>query len=531
MDPAHLIHALSDPAAYPSPPGPITTIQTHASVLFLAGDRVYKVKKTVDLGFLDFRTLEQRRHFCQEEVRLNAALAPGVYLGVVPIVRDAAGRLRVGGEGETVEYAVEMVRLPADQLLDRIIAEDRVPPGLIADLVEKLSAFHIAAPTGPGVDQYGTPEAVARKVLGNLDQAAPCAGEVPDTPAPDSPSLSTALHAHLIRWSRRFIDEHHPLLASRVRSGRIREAHGDVHAGNICLSPRPPGLLIYDRIEFSPAFRCCDVAAEIAFLAMDLDARGRRDLAAGLVEAYASRTADTDLARLQPLYRGHFAAVRGKVASLRARDRSLGEAQRAAAWSESIGYFNLAGGYTLPPAIVMTCGLPGSGKSWAARQVADRLGAAHLASDVIRKRLAGMAPTDRPDDRQKLSLYSREMTERTYSAMLDAARDALHSGRSAVADATFPTRALRGPFLGLARELHAPVVLVHLESTPGTIRERMRARATDAAEASDADYSVYLAARDRFEPPAEVPAAALLRFHNPVRPGVLVSRVIDRILG
>jgi len=528
VETAAILTALTDPAAYPAPPAAITTIQTHASVLFFAGDRVYKVKKSVDLGFLDFSTLERRGHFCREEVRLNAALAPGVYLGVAPITRDAAGHIRIRGGGETIEYAVEMVRLPADRLLDRIIGDDRVPPGMIDELVESLARFHAAAATGDGVNDYGETAAVTKKILGNLEQAAACTGEIPDEPAPDSPAISPALHTHLVRWSERFIAEHDDLLRARVAAGRIREGHGDVHAGNICLSGR--GILIYDRIEFSPAFRCCDVAAEIAFLAMDFDARGRRDLAAQLVGAYGRATGDPVLAGLQPLYRSHFAAVRGKVASLRARDAAVEPAQRARAWTESAGYFNLAAGYTLPAALVMMCGLPGSGKSWAARAIADRLGARHLASDHIRKGLAGMPPTLRPSDGQKAGLYSRDMTDRTYAAMLAAAREQLRSGRTVVADANFPSQALRSPFLALARDLAVPLVLVHTDSRPETIRERMLARAADAAEASDADYGVYLAARARFEPPGEVPGASRVFIQSPSHEGVLVSRVVDRII-
>lgn len=522
METTSLIRALRDPRAYPFPAGEVEVLQTHASVLFFAGERVYKVKKPVDLGFLDFSTVERRLHFCQEEVRLNAALAPGVYLRVATIARGEDGVLRIDGPGTAVEHAVEMVRLPRERMLDRALESGGPEARVLDELIERLATFHGAASTGPGVDESGTPEAIARKVLTNLEQAGAHAGKIPDEPGDDAPVLSPKQLGHLQSWSRAFLEKHRGLLEARVRERRIREGHGDLHAGNICLSER--GLLIYDRIEFRRDFRCLDVAAEVAFLAMDLDARGRRDLAGAVVEGYAARTHDPGLARVQALYRSHFAAVRGKVAAIRANEAEVDEPARRQAWAEAARYFQLAGAYTLRPSLVVMCGLPGSGKSWLAGRLAGALGLEVVSSDRVRKELAGLSPTDRTAGAVRERLYAPQMTERTYAEVLSRCRAALAAGRGAIADATFATRGLRAPFLAV----QAPRVLVHAQADEATVRARLAARAADPGEPSDAGVEVYERARSRFEPPAEAHPRvdALPR----MRPEVVASRVLDALL-
>lgn len=266
---AELIDALSRPTAYPHGPASVELVQTHLSLVFLAGDRVYKVKKPLDLGFVDYTTLERRRRFCDDEVRLNHRLAPGVYQGVVPITRDPDGRLRVDGDGETLEVAVEMLRLPRERMLDRLLAAGEIDNEQMNALAEMLALFHAEARTGEGVDEYGTPEAVAFNVRENFEQTEAFAAEPGSAGAAGVGTITPTLHTFLRVAAERFLTSEHELLQRRLRGKRIRDGHGDLHAGNVCMTDE--GIRIYDRIEFAPRFRCGDVACDLAFLAMDLD--------------------------------------------------------------------------------------------------------------------------------------------------------------------------------------------------------------------------------------------------------------------
>lgn len=526
-----LIRHLSSPSAYPHLPRTVTVSHTHASVLFFAGDLVYKVKKPVSLGFLDFSTLERRRHFCEEEVRLNRRLAPEMYLGVAPITRDAAGRVCVRGEGEAVEYAVEMRRLPADLMLDHLLDSGAAGKPEIDRIAGTLAVFHARAATGPGVDEHGTPAAVAVHLDRNLAQVRAVAGDVPDRPRADSPVVSCRALDHLGAWSRRFRADHRELLQSRVTQGRIRDGHGDLHAGNICMC-EPGGMpVIYDCIEFDAALRSCDVASDVAFLGMDLDMRRRRDLSAHLVRVYQSLSGDSSVAALQPLYRSHFAMVRAKVSAIRARDQSLPGEERLAAWRMACRYANLAVGYALPACLIIMTGLPGSGKSWMAREVEAPLGITIVRADEVRKTLAGLSPGDRPVGAARDELYSPAMTDRTYAALLERARDELTAGRGIIVDATYPTIERRAAVMALAGSLNAPWVVVHSTATEGIIRQRLQARAAEASEPSDADFAVYLRARDAYQPPAEVPARHRVEAPADALSEVVISRVLDALLG
>jgi uncharacterized protein len=517
VDTQALIRALSLPRAYARVApgvGRVELVETHISLVFLAGERVYKLKKPVDLGFLDYGDPARREHFCREEVRLNARLAPDTYLGVAPITRApgaAEDELVVRGTGEVVEHAVEMRRLPAERMLERLLERGEIDNGHMNRLAEVLAAFHAAAATGPGVDEHGRPGSVRRVVLDNFRSLA-------GHPAIAPPAVLGFLEAR----ARAFLDTGSPLLEERVRAGRIREGHGDLHASNICFEPR--GLTIYDCVEFSAALRCGDVACDLAFLLMDLDLRGFRAFSGYLAHRYEERSGDEDLHRLLPFYKTYRALVRAKVGAIRAAEpgAGAGPAERARE------YVDLACSYHLPPGLVLMCGLPGTGKSHAAAVLARPFEAAVLSSDVRRRILHGVPAGESRADAYGRGLYTPELKQRTYEALLAEAEKALAHGRTVVVDASFSERAQRAPFVALARRAGAPLALVLVTASEERVRRRLAARASDPKRVSDADLAIHLRARERFEPPDELDPAERLEHVSEEEPlALLPGRLIE----
>ncbi len=516
-----LTAALRSPDAYKPPPRSVDFVETHISWIFLADRRVYKVKKPVDLGFLDFTTLERRKFFCEEEVRLNRRLAPWVYRGVVPITRSAGGWIEVGGgRGEVIEWAVEMERLPADRMLARMLDRGEIDNGHVRELAGLLAGFHAAAATGAGVDEHGSAPAIANNVRENFDQLRPFLGDF----------LPADLVGYLERRAETSLAGHAELFRRRVRNGRIREGHGDLHAGNICFAPA--GLAIYDCIEFNRRFRCGDVASDLAFLAMDLDLRGFPAFASYLVREYARKSGDPQVERLISFYKAYRAVVRAKVATFTAKD--ITNSRREGLRVEALRYLQLAASYDLPPAMILTCGLPGSGKSYLARQIAAPLRASILHSDVQRKTQAGITPKRHAPAGYEQGLYTPEAKRSTYRALLGRAVEQLEAGHSVIVDASFARREYRRPFLDAATRLGRPCVVLHVRASEEEIRRRMELRSRDKRAVSDADFEIYRREKEAFEPPVETPGKCIVEVDSPSEPpedpGVRIVETLIRAL-
>lgn len=517
-----ILHDLARPDAYPDPPASVEVIETHISAVFLAGRSAFKVKKPVTLPFLDFSTLAAREHFCHEEVRLNAELAPGVYQGVVPI-RRRDGRLAVGGDGELVDWAVAMQRLPAECMLDAMLAQGNIDNEMLRQIADTLARFHGAAAVGASVGRLGTAAAVRSKVEDNFAETDRFVR------SRTVHALPRDVHDLVEAWALRFLREREDLFAQRERDGRVREGHGDLHAGNICF--RPPdagGLVIYDRIEFSQAFRCGDVAEDLAFLLMDLDHRGYRGFSEFLVRDYVSRTGDHGLLEVVDFYKCYRAWVRGKVAALRAVQAD-GEV-REQARLDALAHFGLAAGYAAPPSLVLACGLPGTGKSTIAGRLAAALDCVAINSDHVRKALAGVAPTQHRPAAFGTGLYTAEQSAKTYDAMLSTAGEALARGRSVVVDAGFRQRAQRAPFLALAHARRVPAVILFVDPPAEVVRQRLHARVASGDSASDADVGVYESCRASFEPPAIEEGARLVHEATVRAPQETAAEVLGCLL-
>jgi hypothetical protein len=337
MDVEAIVEALLKPEAYPHPVEDIRLIQTHISFVFLTGDYVYKVKKPVDFGFLDFTTLEKRLHYCREELRVNRFLAGEIYLGVVPVVQEESGAIRVEGRGRVVEYAVKMVQLPQEAIMRRLLERSRVYPRDLEAIAAKVAQFHAQAERSDEITSWGAYEQVVKNWEQNFEQTARLKGAELDA------QEYSALEARV----RRFLRQKEELFRARERAGKICECHGDLHSGNIFIVRSPgrlyrEGIYIFDAIEFFRGFSCSDVLADVAFLAMDLDFHRRRDLRDAFLEAYASESGEPLDEALLKFYLCYRAFVRMKVESFKLADPHVGEEAKREAERLLSAYFSLA---------------------------------------------------------------------------------------------------------------------------------------------------------------------------------------------
>ena len=323
--------ALLNPQAYPNKPEKIELVQTQMSFIFLTGKFVYKVKKEVNLGYLDYTTLEKRRFFCYQELDLNRRLCPGAYLAVVPIVEEKGG-LRIEGQGEAIEYAVKMKQLPQTCMMDALLLKGQVTREMIATVAKKLSEFHQRAKTNKEISAFGRINIIRYNCDENFAQTEKYTGI----------SITTEKYRSIKNYANRFIDSNTNLFDKRVREGKIRDCHGDLHAAHVCFTD---DICIYDCIEFNDRFRYSDVASEIAFLAMDLDRYQQAGLSQQLVNAYVKLSRDEELLELLNFYKCYRAYVRGKVESFKIDDPYITEEEKIAVLAVARSYFELAKSY------------------------------------------------------------------------------------------------------------------------------------------------------------------------------------------
>ena len=332
------LEALLKPQTYPHKPREIKVVQTQMSFVFLTGDYVYKVKKPVDLGYLDYTTLEKRRFFCHQEVDLNRRLCPNAYLAVVPITMSLRGAkrrsnlLRIEGQGEAVEYAVKMRQLPQERMMDVLLPQGKVTGEMIARVASKLAGFHQKAKTNAEIAAFGKLDTIRQNTDENFSQTEKYIGL----------SIPLTTYNHIKNYTHYFIDSSGSLFDKRVKEGRIRDCHGDLHAAHVCFTD---DICIYDCIEFNDRFRYCDVASEIAFLAMDLDRCQRADLSQHFVNTYVTLSRDKELLQLLDYYKCYRAYVRGKVESFKLDDPLIPENEKARALENAQRYFHLAESY------------------------------------------------------------------------------------------------------------------------------------------------------------------------------------------
>ena len=473
----HMLDALRNPRCYPHPVGRVSLLETHISWVLLTGDYAYKIKKPVNLGFLDFTTLAARRHYCDEELRLNRRLAPDLYLETVAIT-GAPQQPVIGGSGAPIEYAVKMREFPQSALLDSALASGEVGIATIQALARKISAFHAALP--PAVATSQAAAAPLAPALGNFQQMLALL---------DAPADIAALEA-VRDWTLREHRARSLQFGERGPAGCVRECHGDLHLGNIVLLDG--AATPFDCIEFNPALRWMDVISEVAFLVMDLEAHGRRDLAYVFLNGYLEASGDYAGVALLPFYLVYRAMVRAKIGLIRAGQRAAESPQDLRALHDYPHYLALASSYTEPRrgAVIITHGLSGAGKTTLTQVLLAALGTVRVRSDIERKRLHGLDALARTESQPGAGIYSPEASARTYAQLAQHARSIVGAGYPVIVDAAFLKRAQRAEFHALARELGVPFVIASRSTPPDVLRARVAARAAQGGDASEAGLAV-----------------------------------------
>ena len=445
-------------------------IETHVSILFLVGERVYKMKRAVDLPYLDFSTRAQRRAACEAEIEINSRTAPGIYRGTVAVTRRRAGGYRLGGAGEAVEWLVEMNRFDQDALLSRVAGAGGLTRGVLEDLAQIIAGFHARAEVST---QRGGARAMSEILANNEESFQRFGGDI----------FAGATLDALAGASRDALARLTPLLDARCGQSKVRHCHGDLHLANIVMIDHHP--VLFDGIEFNQAFSVIDVFYDLAFLLMDLDHRGLGKGATGLLNRYLEITGDIGGLACLPLFLSMRAGVRAHVGAAAARRVSdAGEARARAEGAKD--YLDAALAYLSapPPRLIAIGGLSGTGKSRLARKLAPGLGAppgAFVArSDAIRKRLAGAAP----GERLGASDYSAEMSRRTYEQLIEDTRAALAAGHDVIADAVFARPAERAAIARVATEAQVPFHGLWLDAPIEVREDRVNRRTNNISDAT-----------------------------------------------
>jgi aminoglycoside phosphotransferase family enzyme/adenylate kinase family enzyme len=474
---ADLIESLQNPGIWPHNASKIEVIETHISYLLLVGEFAYKIKKPLDLGFLNFSSLEKRQYYCEKELSLNRRLAPDTYLDVVAVTGDSH-HPEIGGNGPIIEYAVRMQRFPENGLLSQHI--DRLSPELVDALAKQVAVFHAGIDSADADSPWGSPELVIHPIQENFNTVRLLEHE---------PEIAQQLD-RLEQWMGQKYTDLTGSLAARKADGFVRECHGDMHLGNITLIEDK--AMIFDGIEFSDELRWVDVISEISFLIMDLEKRGRPELAQRFLNSYLEQTGDYAGLELLVFYKVYRAMVRAKITAIRLSQDDVMDNELLELQQDLHDYINLAESYTSlgQPALIITHGVSGSGKSFTSKLLAMGLPAVHIRSDVERKRLAGLRSDQASSSKFGNGIYSEEANWKTYQRLLDLAEDIIAFGLVVIVDATFLKQEQRRLFAAMADRMLVPFVILNMRVSKQVLRERVRDRLEHGDGVSEANEEI-----------------------------------------
>lgn len=493
-----LIQALQNSALYNHPVSHFQVIETHISWVLLTGDYAYKIKKPIDLGFLDFSSLAKRQHYCMQELALNRRLAPQIYLDVIAIGGKPASP--VLGADPIIEYAVKMRQFSQSARLDNVLASHALKSEHIDQLADHIAAFHQQIEIAGKECDYGNPTAVLEPIEENFQQISALLSDDGDIK-----QLET-----LKNWSLTQYAQCLPHIKQRKTDGFVRNCHGDLHLANIALIDEQ--IVIFDCIEFNESLRWIDVISEIAFTTMDLIDRGHPHYAARLLDRYLQRSGDYAGLNLFQFYQAYRALVRAKVAIIRANQPLLPKDEKQQAFKQYQEYITQAEAFTHqhPQMLFITYGVSGSGKTTLTQPLLEKFGMIRLRSDVERKRLFGLPAEARTDSTNRLKIYSAEASQRTFHHLLITAKKLCQSGFSVIVDATFLRQAHRQPFQALAKELNIPFVILQFNVKEQLLHQWIKKRTQTGTDASDATIEVLQQQLTTVEPPSENEADHLI---------------------
>lgn len=470
--------ALQASSAYPHPVEKIVLVQTHISLVFLTGPYAYKVKKAVNLGFLDFSTLDKREYFCREELRRNKRLCGDLYLDVVPVT-EQSGKITVGGKGRIMDFAVKMVQFDRSLELDTLLLQGRITEKQIDEISRKVAEFHDSSPVAEPDTPFGRPEVLIKPVRDNFTEAERL----------NKDRQEKKLLEKLKAWTEAEYNRLMPQFLTRKSNGAIRECHGDMHTGNMVLWEKR--VMIFDCIEFNPFLSTIDVMSEISFLVMDLEHSGHPEHAWRFLNDYLSLRGDYEGLPLLRFYKAYRAMVRAKVTAIRhLQEKRRKEKEKTLA--EHRSYIATALSCTTPPAfgLILTCGVSGSGKTTVARQLLSRMQAIHIRSDVERKRLFGLGHLEQSSPEQSKEMYSGKSSELTYARLYEIAELCLESCYPVIVDATFLKKEERKRFISLAEKKGVPAIILYCQAPGALLEERVKKRRKKGKDASEADNAV-----------------------------------------
>lgn len=510
---------MTDPASYPHRPPSVEMVETHISLVFIAGHLVYKIKKPVNFGFLDFTTLEKRAFFCREEIRLNRRLAEDIYLDVVPIHQDETGTLNFLDRGEAVEYAVLMKRIPEDRMLGTLLEKNIARKRDMETLAGRICAFHDGAATGGEIDEIGGFETIRKNHEENFEQTESYVGT----------TISRPEFEFIRSWALGFLENREALFRRRVATHKIRECHGDLHLQHICFIN---GIVVFDCIEFNKRFRYLDRAAEVAFLSMDLDFHGYGDYGDAFVRAYIEESGDEEINTLLPFYKCYFAYVRGKVTGFRLQEPGLGGKEKDRVTAEAGKYFRLA--YRCAarldrPALLVMSGWMGTGKSFLAAALAPLIGAGVIRMDVLRKELSRISTAEHRYEDFGEGIYGEEMNRRTYEAAFEKAGKRLGEGKPVILDGSFRDRRDRAAAMAVARSHGADFFAVHCVCPDDVLRQRLEKRERKGTDVSDGRLALLDAQKKAFHPLEDVPGENLITIDTSGSLEGMVAKILSRI--
>ncbi len=476
-----LISALQQKGAYDHPVDDISLRETHISWVFLTGQYAYKLKKPVDFGFLDFSTLEKRKHYCEEEVRLNGRLAPHLYLGVVPICGDTSTP-RINGQGPVIEYAVKMRQFDTSQEFDELLARDELTKEHIDETAKVLAEFHANIAVADEQSPFGTPEAIQQPVLENFEHI----GQLGEDWLSQH-QLKKPL-AQLHQWSNKKYHQFERTLQERKKNGFVRECHGDLHLRNIVIYEGH--VTPFDCIEFNPNLGWIDVMSELAFLLMDIEDHNRFDLSRRLLNNYLEITGDYAGLSVLHFYKTYRAMVRAKVAGLQLlQSTNNSGAENESPIQEIDNYIKLACRYTqsTTPKLIISHGLSGSGKTTLSQLLLEQTDIIRLRSDIERKRIFGMKDTARDKSGIDKGIYTEEASQQTYESLLQLAGSVLNAGCSVIIDAAFLKEDQRQNFYKYSKKVNVTFLILHSKVNIDIQRQRLRMRQQQNQDASDAN--------------------------------------------